>query len=148
MMESGEKYTEGSFEILRGDKSCINFLSPDEYSSITVQGDSSGNADIFTFELYGIPANVPKSISGSISLLFSLFSDAIPSHIQTLDDSCFTLYDSEGTCLVSFSENNINFDIIYSTTDGSPLAINAEDENVSVSINITELQTSKKNEGQ
>lgn len=144
MIQTKDKCIEGKMELLRSDKSRINFLSPDEYSSITVSGDSAGNADVFTFEMYGIPANIPKSIASDISLLFSMFSDAVPSHIMTLDDSHFTLYENDGTCSVSFSQNNINYSIIYYSDSGIPQAINVSDDKSSVSMSFSEFKLSEK----
>lgn len=142
MVEASDKYLEGSFELLRSDKTTISFTSPDEYSSISISGDSSGQSDVLAFELHGIPANVPKSIASDLSLVFSLFSDEIPSKIMTLDENCFTLYEDDGSAAVSFSENGTSYSIIYSTATGIPLAINASDENSSVSITIKDLEIS------
>ncbi len=147
MIESNDKYIEGSFEILRSDKTQMNFTSPDEYSSISVSGDSSGNSDVFTFELHGIPASVPKSIASDISLLFSLFSDEIPSIISSLDKESFTLYEDDGNARVTFSQNDVNYSIIYSLSTGIPIALNASDKNSSVSITIADFQSAQKKRG-
>ena len=144
MIQTKEKCIEGSLELLRSDKSRINFLTPDEYSSVIVSGDSVGNADVFTFELYGIPASIPKSFASNISLLFSLFSDEVPSRIMSLDDNNFTYYENDGTSSVSFSENNINYNIIYSHESGIPKAMNVSDDKSSVSISFTEFKLSEK----
>ena len=142
VIDSGEKYIEGEFEILRADRTKINFLSPDQYCSVSVSSDSTGNADIFAFELFGIPADVPKSIAGDISLIFTLFSDFIPSKIASLPSESFTVYKGDGTAAVSFVENGTKYRILYSLSTGHPCAFNASDEKTAVSINISDFQMS------
>ena len=135
-IETKEKFTEGSFELLRADNTRIDFKLPKEYASISIYGDSGGNSDVFSFEMSGIPASVPKSIASDLSLMFSLFSDAVPSKLQALEESSFTLYENQDKAKVSFTENGTSYNIVYSTVTGIPISFGAINQNTSVNITI------------
>lgn len=132
----------GSFELLHSDSTVLNFLSPEELSSVSIRSQNGEN-DVFTFELHGISANVPKSIASDLSLIFSLFSEEIPSKILSLDNENFTVYD-DGSCGVSFTENEFTYNILYDSTSGIPKTVKASGGNSFVSVTINNFEISEK----
>lgn len=141
-LESEGKDISGSFEILRSDNTVLNFISPEELTSVSISSEKGEN-EIFTFELHGISASVPKSIATDLSLIFSLFSDEIPAKILSLDDENFTI-NEENRCSVSFTENEITYSILYDAASGIPKTVTATGDKSSVSVNIENLEISEK----
>lgn len=129
----------GSIEIQKGDTLRISFVSPSEYEGITVIGDETNAPDIISFEYSGIPASIPKSISGELSLLFSLFSDSIPAVIENLEKDAFT-DNGDGTCQVFFFEKNISCRIIYDLSTGRVLLFEAGDDELSISLEMSDYK--------
>lgn len=116
--------------------------SPKEYSGITITGDNTGNADTFCLELSDIPSNVDKSIASDLSLIFSLFSDEIPSMILTLDtDSFSTQNTAEEKYTVSFNQNGMNYSVIY-TSLGVPVTLKAGNDKTSVEVTLSNFTPS------
>ena len=113
-----------------------------------MKSDAAGNEDVFSFELSGIPATVPKSIAGDLSLMFSLFTDSSPQKIDTLEKDSFSLsgkVNDAGNELVEvfFTENNLSYRICYDRRTGIPYSFDAGNEKVSVSIVINNFKPTK-----
>lgn len=93
---------------------------------------------------------MPKSIAGDITLMFSLFSDAIPSRIDSLTRDAFEetemTNDSANTLIkVFFSENGNDYTVTYDRRTGIPRSLDVGNDEFSVSVilsdfNITETQ--------
>ena len=131
--------TKGKANITRADITTVTFTEPDAFSTITIKGDNTGKADVFSFELAGIPATVPKTIAGDLSLFFSLFSDDIPAKINTLNKDAFIFTEKinqKGNKLteVSFIENGLSYTIAYDQHTGIPYSLDAGNDEISVSI--------------
>lgn len=129
----------GKMDIVRGEKTTVTFSSPKEYSSISVTGDSLSNPDILSFEYSGIPAQIPKSISGELSLIFLLFSDEIPIEIEKLEKDCFTKND-DGTGEVFFLKENMSCKIKYSLDTGIPYCFEAGNDELSISLVLSDFK--------
>ncbi len=139
-IEASGRRIEGELELLRSDITKINFLSPDEYSSISVSSDYSGKSDIISFEFSGIPADVPKSIATGLSLMLSLFSDSIPSAVSALDKEAFSVNDNNGKATVQFSQNGIDYSLGFSSETGIPDSLSADDGKNAITINVKEFE--------
>ena len=107
-----------------------------------MKSDAAGNEDVFSFELSVIPATVPKSIAGDLSLMFSLFTDIIPQKIDTLEKDSFSL-SGKVNDEVFFTENNLSYRICYDIRSGIPYSFDAGNEKVSVSIVINNFKPTK-----
>ena len=117
----------------------FSIYSPEEYSGITISGDSTGNADTFCLEFSEIPSSVDKSIASDLSLIFSLFSDEIPSKILTLgDDSFYTQKTTDEKHSVSFSQNGMNYSVVY-TSFGVPVTLKAGNDKTSVEVTLNDF---------
>lgn len=139
IFSDGEKNTVGKANITKSDTTTVTFTEPQEYSGISIKSDSTGKEDILSFEFSGIPASVPKSIAGDISLMFSLFSDEIPTKIKTLDKEFFrkAVSDKQGY-EVFFTENGVSYTIAYDIT-GTPYSFDAGNDKISVSIILSDF---------
>ena len=87
----------------------------------------------------GIPATVPKSLAGDLSLIFSLFTDIIPQKIDTLEKDSFTLsgnVNDKGNelCEVFFTENGTNYSFSYDVNTGTPYSFDVGNDELSVNI--------------
>lgn len=145
IFSDGENNSQGKASIVKSDITTLTFLEPEAYSGISVKSDATGNEDIFSFELSGIPATVPKSIAGDLSLMFSLFTDIIPQKIDTLEKDSFSLsgkVNDAGNELVEvfFTENNLSYRICYDRRSGIPYSFDAGNEKVSASIVINNFE--------
>ena len=149
IFSDGDTNTEGTADIVKSDVTKVTFSSPDKLSGVSVKGDNTGNADVYTFEFSGIPASVPKSIASDISLMFSLFSDAIPSKIDTLEKDAFRLSGNtneagNSLCDVFFVENGFSYVITYDSKSGIPLCLDAGNDKTSVSIVLSDFTVTTK----
>lgn len=145
IFSDGEKNTSGSADIVKSDVTTVTITSPDSFSGISIKGDSTGNADVFSFELSGIPAEVPKSIAGDVSLMFSLFSQEIPSKIESLGKDAFSISERTGEngnelIEVFFWENNMSYNISYDKYSGIPYSLDAGNDEISVSIILSDFR--------
>ena len=129
----------GKIEIDKGQKTTVTFLAPSEYSSISVTSDKSSKPDILSFEYSGIPAELPKSISGELSLMFLLFSDDIPAEIEELNDDAFTII-NDNTGEVFFLMENMSCKIKYDLTSGTPLSFEAGNDELSISLVLSDCK--------
>lgn len=148
VFSDGKISTEGVASISKSDYTNIVFLQPEALNGVSVKGDNTGNADVFSFEFSGIPASVPKSIASDLSLMFSLFSDAIPNKIESLDKSAFKLSQStsdNGNALaeVFFTENGMSYTVTYDSKSGVPFSIDAGNDRISVSILLSDFKAVK-----
>ncbi|MBE6681026.1 MAG: hypothetical protein E7600_01905 [Ruminococcaceae bacterium] len=146
IISDGENNTSGKADISKRDTTTVTFSEPSVYGGISIKSDNTGNADTFIFELSGIPAKVPKSLSGDLSLIFSLFSDNIPTKIKSLDSTAFresSRKDKNGKALteVSFIENGYNYTVTYDKDTGIPQSIDAGNDKLSVSIELSDFKT-------
>ncbi len=135
IMSDNDGSVSGRAEIEQNELTTLKIVRPEEYRGITVTSDETGNADTFTFEYSGIPANLPKSISGELSLMFSLFSKTLPVYIAKADIDGFEKTD-DGVWIAGFSGGDINFRIAYDCKSGIPSLLEAEHENTSVSVKV------------
>lgn len=76
--------------------------------------------------------------------MFSLFSDALPGKIDTLDSDCFRLsgkVNDIGNELVEvfFTENGMNYTISYDRHTGIPYCLDAGNDEVSVSVVLSDF---------
>lgn len=148
IFSDGTNNTEGKASVTKSDVTCVVFSSPVHLQGVSVKGDNAGNADILSFEFSGIPASVPKSITSDLSLMFSLFSDTIPSRIDSLEKDAFRLSentsdDGNTLCEVFFLENGVSYVITYDVHSGIPHSIDAGNDKVSVSIELSDFNTTK-----
>ncbi len=146
IFSDGSTNTEGLASITKSDITKITFSKPDSLCGVSVKGDNAGNADVFSFEFSGIPASVPKSIASDLSLMFSLFSDVIPSKIHTLDKNAFRLSsdsseNGNALCEVFFVENGVSYVITYDSKNGVPYSLDAGNDKTSVSIVLSDFKT-------
>ncbi len=139
-IETNTKRIEGELELLRSDITKISFLSPDEYSSISISSDYSGKSDIISFEFSGIPADVPKSIASSLSLMLSLFSDSIPSAVSALEGDAFSVSEEDEGGTVQFSQGDISYSFAFSADTGIPLSLSGDDGKTSVTVYVKEFE--------
>ena len=79
----------GKINIERDENCRFEFTEPDTFFGISITGDTAGNSDTLCFEYAGIPASVPKILISRLSLMFSLFSDALPSRVSELSEDSF-----------------------------------------------------------
>ena len=145
IVSDGESNISGKANVVKSDITTLTFIQPESYSSISIKGDNAGNEDIFSFELSGIPAAVPKSVTKDITLMFSLFSDVIPAKIDTLDKEHFRISEksnSIGNELIEvfFTENDMNYTISYDKHSGIPYSLDAGNDELSVNIIISEFK--------
>lgn len=146
IISEGENNTSGKADISKSDTTTVTFSEPSVYGGISIKSDSTGSADTFIFEFSGIPAKVPKSLSGDLSLILSLFSDDIPTKIKSLDSTAFresSRKDKNGKTLteVSFIENGCNYTVTYDKDTGFPHSIDAGNSTLSVSIELSDFKT-------
>ncbi len=78
--------------------------------------------------------------------MFSLFSDVIPSKIDTLDKDAFRISsDSSDSgnalCEVFFIENGVSYVITYDSKNGVPYSLDAGNDKTSVSIVLSDFKT-------
>lgn len=144
IISGGEKNTNGIADISKNDITTVTFSEPSSYNGITIRSDSTGNADTFSFEFSGIPANVPKSLAGDLSLVFSLFSDDIPTKIKSLDNTSFRespQKNKNGNPMteVFFEENGYRYTLTYDKYTGTPHLIDVGSDEFSVSIELSEF---------
>ncbi len=123
----------------------MTLTSPDSFSGISIKSDNTGNPDIFSFELSGIPAEIPKSIAGDLSLMFSLFSDSIASKVESLGKDAFKVSErttESGNELIEvfFFENDMSYNISYDKYSGVPHSIDAGNDKISVSIVLSDFR--------
>jgi hypothetical protein len=142
VFSSGENGTSGKADITKADITTLTFKEPLSYSGISIKSDETGNEDILSFELSGIPASVPKTIAGDLSLMFSLFTDIIPTRIDNLPKESFRLsgkVNDIGNELIEvfFTENGLNYTISYDRYSGIPYSVNAGNDEVSVSVTLS-----------
>lgn len=123
--------------------SVLTFTEPESFEGISVTSDETGNPDVFLIEFSGIPAAVPKNVASEISLMFSLLSNQISSHISTLDENCFSQID-DGTNEVSFRKNGMSYKITYDPSSGIPKKLEAGNDTASVSITVSDFQIKDK----
>lgn len=128
----------GKASLTKGNVSTITFTEPENFEGISVTSDESGNPDVFLLEFSGIPAQVPKSIAGEISLVFSLFSKQFSSEVNILNDNCFS-QNNDGTNEVIFQKNGMNYKITYDPSNGIPKNFEAGNDTMSVSIIISDF---------
>ncbi len=143
VISDSEQEAYGSADITKSDKTVLLFKQPQEYSGISITSDSAYNPDIFIFELSGIPANVPKSIAGDLTLMFSLFSDVIPSKLSQLSQDCFSISEADGSVSAEFEENGMQYRINYNQSTGYPTSLSVGNDKSSVLITIEEFKTIK-----
>lgn len=148
IVSDGENNVEGTADIIKSDLTTITFRKPDSFSGISIKGDSLGNPDVFSLELSGIPAKMPKSISGELSLIFSLFSDAVPSKIDALGKDAFSITSASnelGNELIEvfFAENGMSYKITYDKYSGIPYSLDAGNDKLSVSIILSDFTISE-----
>lgn len=138
LVSDKEKNTQGKADVQKADTTTVTFTEPDFFRGISVKSDNTGKEDTFIFEFSGIPASVPKSITSDISLIFSLFSDELAAKIDALPPECFRKSVSSGKnedlYEAFFSQNGINYSIIYNRQNGIPVSIDAGNDTLSVSI--------------
>ncbi|MBQ8759700.1 MAG: hypothetical protein IJZ20_08415 [Clostridia bacterium] len=145
VFSDGESNTVGKASITKSDITTITFSEPATYSGISIKSDKTGNEDVFSFELSGIPAAVPKTIAGDLSLMFSLFSDNIPQKIDTLDKNSFRIsgaVNDIGNDLIEviFTENNMSYCVTYDSHSGVPYSVDAGNDEISVSIVLSDFK--------
>lgn len=114
------------------------------YSGISIKSDEAGNEDIFSFELSGIPAAVPKTIASDLSLMFSLFSDIMAQKISSLDSDAFSFSGKTnkfGNELIEvfFTENGMNYSLTYDRHSGIPYSLDAGNDEISVSLVLSDF---------
>jgi len=78
--------------------------------------------------------------------MFSLFSDVIPSKINTLDNDAFRISsgnseNGNALCEVFFIENGVSYVITYDSKSGVPHSLDAGNDKTSVSIVISDFKT-------
>lgn len=135
----------GKAQIDKDDIICLVFTSPEIYNGVTVKSDYTGKADTVSFELSGIPANVPKSISSDVSLMLSLLSDKAVSKISKLNKESFSktaLASDDGSLMneVVFEENGVNCKILYDSKSGRPYSIDIGNDEMSKSLVFTHFE--------
>ena len=148
---NGEKGTAGKVIVTKADITTLTFTSPESYNGISIKSDASGNEDIFSFELSGIPAAVPKTIAGDLSLMFSLFSDVMAQKISSLDGDAFSFSGQTnglGNELIEvfFVENGMSYSLTYDRHSGVPHTLDAGNDEISVSLVLSDFtRTSTQN---
>ncbi len=135
IISSADKSTSGRAEITRNDLTTLKILQPEEYDGIRITSDETGSPDVFSFEYSGIPAAMPKSMSSELSLLFSLFSKTLPISLIRADRDAFESREN-GFCSVVLKEDNINYKLEYNCDNGQPDLLEAEYDNISVSVKV------------
>ena len=134
---SGENGTSGKADITKADITTLTFKEPLSYSGISIKSDETGNEDILSFELSGIPASVPKTIAGDLSLMFSLFTDSLPKESFRLSGKVNDI--GNELIEVFFTENGLNYTISYDRYSGIPYSVNAGNDEISVSVTLSEF---------
>lgn len=147
IFSDGQNNTSGKASIIKNDTVSVSFTEPEAFSGITIKSDPYGNADVFSFEFSGIPASIPKTVTSELSLLFSLFSDEIPSKISSLEKDAFKISEisseSAGEMIeVFFVENNMSYNIIYDKESGIPHSIDAGNDELSVHVELSDFKPS------
>ena len=145
-ISNAENNISGKADISKSETTTLIITSPENLSDISITSDNTGKDDILSLEFSGIPASIPKSSASNLSLLFSLFSNDVPSKILSLEETSFTDTLAEITKL-NFTENGIHYNIEYDKTTGIPHLLGAGNDEVSVSVTITNF-TSKKEQQQ
>lgn len=145
IFSDGQNNTSGNAQVTKADTTTVYFTKPEALSGISIKSDPIGNPDIFSFEFSGIPASIPKSVTGRLSLLFSLFSDAIPSKIDSLGKDAFKISEisnDKGNEMIEvfFIENNMSYNIIYDKKNGIPYSIDAGNDELSVHVELSDFK--------
>lgn len=144
----------GELDIQKSDGCTLKFTQPEEFLGISVTGDTAGNGESLCFEYAGIPATIPKSLTSRLSMMLSLFSDALPSGIMNLSSDSFEMVSDtrskesdshEGTAKVFFSENGISYTVTYNTSNGNPYIMDVESNNISATLTFKEFNIYNKN---
>ena len=145
VVSGGENSISGKAHVTKADVTTLTFSEPLSYSGISIKSDETGNADVLSFELSGIPATVPKTIAGDVSLMFSLFTDIIPGKIDTLSKESFRLsgkVNDIGNELIDvfFTENNLSYTISYDRHSGIPYIIDVGNDEISISVRLSDFK--------
>ncbi len=145
-LSDSTKSIDGKIAVTKSDSVKIEIVKPSEYGGISITSDGTGKGDIMSFELSGIPAAVPKSIARDLSLMFTLFSDLIPSKISGLENECFEKSEESDVVKVSFSQNGTDFSVAYDSVSYNPLSFDAGNDEMSVNITFTNINQVQKKE--
>lgn len=127
---SGEQSVSGSLLITHADYLAVDITAPEELSGICAQSNNTENASTYSIGYSGIRSTVPKSILGKIDLTFMLFSPSVASEIASINKDVpkqsvgeFKLQGLSEIIPynVSFSKNDVDFDLTYDKQTGTPL---------------------------
>lgn len=140
------KSISGKMSVSKSGFITVTLNSPSEYEGIEIVSDSTGNSDVLSLELSGIPAKIPKSIARDLSLMLTLFSDVIPSKISSVGDEYFEMQEGSGLVSVSFTENGTDYLITYDSVSRLPVSFDAGNEEMSLKINFTNITLQKQKE--
>ena len=143
IIADGEKTNEGRLIITKGDISVIEFLSPDELSGICITSDETGNTNSYTLSFDGISTDIPKSLLGKISLIFTAISDETASGAANLkkedctrvtDTDLLSKYTSHTPYFTTIKSGDVSVIVTYDSTSGEILSLCASENENSVTL--------------
>ncbi len=144
---SGTSELSGSAGVKKSDKVRIDFLSPDIFSSLSVESDEAGEPGVLIFNYYGMRAPLPEDALSKLSFLLSFFSDEMPKGILSDSSNINDYIDEKGEfpedmplkeC--SFSQaDGTHMSVIFDASDGFPVRFSAARDTTSVQITFTKL---------
>jgi len=145
-LSGGETPILGSATVKKGEKVRIEFLSPEPFSSLSIESDELGEPGVLIFNYYGMRSPLPDKAMGKISLLLSLFGDGMPKGIggkEAIVEKFSDDTDGDNTkslMLCSFVRaDGAKCRVIYDKTDGFPQKMSAENGEICAEITFTRI---------
>lgn len=142
---SGDRELSGSAAVKKNDKVRIEFLSPEVFSSLSVESDEKGDPGVLIFNYYGMRTPLPEGALSKISLLLSFFSDEMPKGILSesakVSDAADQNRSHEKPLKVcSFTKDDGTLvSVVFDASDGFPVSFSAVSETADIEIVFTKL---------
>ena len=146
IITDGEKINEGKLIVTKGETSSIEFISPDTLSGISISSDETGKADSYTLSFDGISTDIPKSLLGKISLMFTAVSDEAATGAKNLKKTdCFRVtdkdllkrYEGYTPFLTTIRVGDVSVIVTYDSLSGEILSLCASENESSVTLDFS-----------
>lgn len=114
----------------------LDILSPEPYSGMSIEYDTSGLPQSVAVHFSGISTTLPKGAVARLNPLSSIFADDFSSALAAVPNSSITEYEADGIIglCASTSHGDSEVDIYFSSDGSIPYAMTLTSDGVSTDI--------------